>query len=358
MQKKLKIFCLHANSGSRFYRVNPQLKWMQKQGHEVRLESHDTPHMEQLLEWCDVLVLQMVFSVELARDARAAGKTVIFECDDLVHKTHKLHYSYEETKGFWNQAKWWWRMWKMLRACDGFIVTTDALAKVYGWMARNVLVFPNYMELEHWLKETKPNPTNRVRILWAGSTSHTGDLLWIKPIMDTILRRHPHVQFIYLGYGGVPTDDLYARFVYGEDNFQGLPQDQRESMLPAPPLIYPYILASTQADIGIAPLEKNYFNKFKSQCKYLEYALNGIPGVYAAWHYTDVRDGITGLVADTQQEWIDALDRLIRDATLRRKIGDEARRVAIEEHSFSDHAPAWQGFVENIHESRNPSQTI
>lgn len=361
----LKILGLHTDTGSRFYRMVPQLRWMQNQGHQVQLERHDTPHLAELLEWCDVLILQMVFSPELVAQAKALGKKVIFECDDLIHKTHEKHYAYEDTKGFRKQLKWWWMIWRVLRQCDGFIVSTPELKRVYGWMARRTFVFPNYMELEHWLKEPRKNHSDRIRILWAGSTSHTGDLHWVKPIMAEILTRYPQVQFIYIGHGGVPTDDLYARFVYGEDIFDGLPKDRRESMLAAPANVYPYILPALMGDIAIAPLEKNDFNRYKTQCKYLEYAINGIPGVYSAWFYKDVRDGRdrgyrylntkhhhltdnTGLVADTHQEWIDAISLLVEDATLRVRIGENARAEVIEKYNFTDHAPRWQGFVESI----------
>lgn len=357
----MKILCIHSNTGSRFYRVNPQLKWMQQQGHEVRLEQHDSKYIDQLVDWCDVLILQMVFSQEIAQEAKEKGKMVYFDCDDLIHKTHKLHYAYNETKGIKNQLKWWWRMFKMFRTIDGLIVSTPRLKHTYGWMAKRVLVFPNYLDLPHWLKEQKKNYTSRVRILWAGSTSHTGDLYWVKPIMKNILEKYPHVQFIYMGHGGVPTDDLYAKFVYGEDAFEGLPYDRRESLLPAPPNVFPYILAGIQADIAIAPLEKNTFNKYKSQCKYLEYAVNGIPGVYSKWFYSDVIDDrdfttlgsaddfSTGLLADTPEEWIEALSLLIENATIRNKIGDSARTRVIERNNFVDHAATWQGFVEISH---------
>jgi len=352
----MKILCLHANTGSRFYRVNPQLKWMQSKGHEVRLEKHDSPHIDQLIEWCDVLIMQLVFSKDIISDAKALGKKVFFECDDLIHTTHKLHYSYKETRGL-GSLKWYWRIWQTIRLCDGLIVTTPALKRMYGWMAKRTLVFKNYLDLPHWMKEPKKNTSDRIRILWAGSTSHTGDLYWVKPIIKKILEKYPQVQFIYMGHGGVPTDDLYARFVYGEDAFDGLPQYRRESLLSAPPNIFPYILASLQADIAIAPLEKNKFNKYKSQCKYLEYAINGLPGVYSKWFYTDVVDnvcpendydpeGSTGLLADTPEEWISALSLLIEDATMRNKIGERAREVAIKEYNFADHAESWQGFVE------------
>ena len=375
----LKICVVHSNTGSRFYRVVPQLKYMQEQGHQVRLEKHDAPHLNQVVEWCDVLILQMVFNVDLARQARKLGKTVIFECDDLMHRTHAKHYAFEETKGFKNQWKWFWRIFFMLRACDGLIVSNNELKRAYGWIARKTLVFGNYLDLPHWLKENKKNHSDRIRILWAGSTSHTGDLEWVKPIMQTILDKYPQVQFIYMGHGGVPTDDLYAKFVYGQDVFEGLPYERREALLPAPANVFPYILASIGADIAIAPLERNHFNKFKTQCKYLEYAVNGIPGVYAEWFYTDVIDrelhgisnslraigkkgtrgtGTTGLVADSPQEWIEALSLLIENATLREQIGEEARKVAIRDYNFADHASAWQGFVEKLswHSQPLPSQ--
>lgn len=370
-EKALKILALHTDSGSRFYRINPQLRWMQKMGHQVRLERHDIEYLDQALAWCDVLILQMVFSPELVAQAKAMGKKVLFECDDLIHKTHALHYAYEETRTLRSRIKWLWRIWRVLRQCDGFIVSTPELKRAYGWMAKQTLVFGNYMELEHWLKEPVKNTSDRIRILWAGSTSHTGDLYWVKPIMAEILRRYPMVQFIYIGTGGVPTDDLYARFIYGDDMFEGLPKDRRESILPAPPNVYPYILSSLMADIAIAPLEKNDFNRYKTQCKYLEYALNGIPGVYSKWFYTDVKDYYaehlrgwriggemgadaaawalaTGVLADTPEEWIDALSLLIEDATLRRSIGENARQEVIKSYNFTDHAGRWQGFVESI----------
>jgi glycosyltransferase involved in cell wall biosynthesis len=354
----IKILALHTNTGSRYYRIIPQLRFMQRQGHQVRLERHDVQNLDQFIDWADVVILQMVFSEDLVKQIKAKGKKVIFECDDLIHRTHEKHYAYDETNTLRKQIGWLWRIWNVLRRCDGFIVSTPELKKVYGFMAKRTFVFPNYMELEHWLKEPKRNQTDRVRILWAGSTSHTGDLEWVKPIIGTILEKYPQVQFIYMGHGGVPTDDLYAKFIYGDDVFEGLPIERRESLLPAPPNVYPYLLAATGADIAIAPLEENYFNRFKTQCKYLEYAINGIPGVYSGWFYKDVKDyraglpyttaDATGLLADTPEEWIQAISLLVEDATLRRQIGERARREVIEEYSFADHAPAWQGFVEKI----------
>ena len=150
----MKILAIHNGTGSRFYRLIPQLKWMQKEGHKVVLEKHDTEHIHQKIDWADVVIVEMLFSEELMKTIKSKGKTLIFECDDLIHTVPKDHYSYEETKGF-KKIAWLWRIYRTLRHCDGFISTTPGLTKLYGWIAKRSLMFPNYCSLEHWMKKPK-----------------------------------------------------------------------------------------------------------------------------------------------------------------------------------------------------------
>lgn len=342
----MKIFALHNNSGSRFYRLIPQLKALQKLGHEVIIEPHNEEHIQANIDWADVVIFQMVFSVEWTRYAKEKGKKVIFECDDFIHKVPEGHYSYKELSG-WGRWKWLWTTWRVLRLCDAFISTCENLNRQYGWMAKKSFVFDNYLDLEHWLKEPRPNLTGRVRILWAGSTSHTPDLEWIKPVIDKILKKYPNTQFIYIGHGGIKSTDPQAQFIYGEDTFEGLP-DSREAMLSYPPNVWPYVLASLGADIAIAPLVKNDFNAHKSQCKYLEYAVNRLPGVYSKWFYTKVRHGETGYLAETPEEWESYLSLLIDSVIIRTRVGEAAYEDAITNHDIRKYVGGWTSIVESI----------
>jgi glycosyltransferase involved in cell wall biosynthesis len=234
--------------------------------------------------------------------------------------------------------------------CDAFITTTPELNEIYGKFFKHRLVFPNYLDLSHWLKEHKSNTTDKVRILWAGSTSHTGDLQMIKPVLDKVLRKYEkEAKFIYVGTGGIKTDDLNAKFIYGEDLFKDLP-DNRESMLPMIGNYWAYILSSLQADIAIAPLENNYFNKFKSTCKALEYGINRIPAVYSAWHYKKaVLNDFTGFLAETEDDWMTALSHLIENPAKRRWMGENAYKQTINNHDILKYLKDWQGFVEKIY---------
>ena len=342
---KLKIYCIHNGSGSRYYRLIPQLKYMQEQGHEVILKDSEDKEMTQHIEWSDIVILEMVYSVGIVKMCKKLGKKVVFECDDLAHIVPKSHYSYDETKGIKNRIKWWKEIAQVLRRCDGFITTNKLLKDKYGWLAKNSFVFDNYCDLPHWLKEHKPNRSNEIRLLWAGSMSHKGDLIAFKPIMKKVLEKYPQVKFIYVGDGGIKTDDLQAKFIYGEDLWEGLPGN-RENILGVPGNIFPYKLAALQADIAIAPLEKNFFNSCKSTCKYLEYGINKIPGVYSAHHYKDVIvNRRTGILADTPDDWVAAISELIENEDMRKKIGENACNDVIKNHNMKDHVHKWEEFI-------------
>ena len=345
MEKKLKIYALHNGSGSRFYRLIPQLKYMQEKGHEVILKDSNDQQMNQHIAWADIVILEMVYSLGIVKLCKKLGKKIVFECDDLAHIVPKTHYEYENTKGIKNRIKWWKTIWQTLRNCDGFITTNKRLNRKYGWIAKKSLVFPNLVDLPHWLKEYKPNRSGELRLLWAGSMSHKGDLLAFKPIMKKILEKYPQVKFIYIGDGGIKTDDLQAKFIYGEDLWEGLP-DNRETILGVPGNIFPYKLAALQADIAIAPLEKNYFNSCKSTCKYLEYSINKIPAIYSAHHYKKtVINRHTGILADTPDDWIAGISELIENENLRKKIAENAYNDVLKNWNMKDYLGKWEKFI-------------
>lgn len=353
----MKIYCCHNNTGSRYYRLIPQLKYMKELGHQVILEPHDDKNIDYHIAWADVVIFQMVLDENRVKICKKMGKVVIFDCDDLIHIVPPTHYEYKNTKGLKNRFNWWKRLIPVLIRCDGFISTNEFLDKKYGRFSKNSLVFDNYLSIEHWLKGYRPNTTDEIRLLWAGSTSHTGDLHMIKPVLDKTLRKFPQVKFIYIGTGGIKTNDLNARFIYGDDMFEGLPSN-RESMLAMTGKLWPYILSTLMADIAIAPLEKNYFNKFKSNCKVLEYGINKIPAVYSGWKYKDsVVNGVNGYLANSEQDWLTALSILIKDKDRRTRMGEEAYKIALKK-DIKDNLYKWQGFVEKLYGVKSSKSTL
>src|SRR6185295_7702819 len=74
-----------------------------------------------------------------------------------------------------------------------------------------------------------------------------------------------------------------------------------------------------QVDVSIAPLVDNPQRRAKSAVKYLEAALVGVPTVASRLdpYQNEIADGATGLLAATNDEWLDRIVCLKQRAELR-----------------------------------------
>lgn len=93
-------------------------------------------------------------------------------------------------------------------------------------------------------------------------------------------------------------------------------------------------------DIGVYPLALEEWVTGKSGLKAIQYMAFGIPCVASAVGTAPliIRDGENGLLVRTDEEWLTALERLIDNPGLRRRLGEQARKDAVER--YSTHAVA------------------
>jgi glycosyltransferase involved in cell wall biosynthesis len=150
----------------------------------------------------------------------------------------------------------------------------------------------------------------------SGTKTHDTDFRQAAPALLRILQTHPTARLRLIGdLNPPPSFDAVAA--------------QIERILPVPYARYLALLG--ESDISLAPLEPTVFNDAKSNIKFLEAAILGLPSVCSPRaHFTAVmRDGENGFLAETENAWFAALDRLIADATLRARLGETARRDAL-----------------------------
>jgi glycosyltransferase involved in cell wall biosynthesis len=88
-------------------------------------------------------------------------------------------------------------------------------------------------------------------------------------------------------------------------------------------------------DIGIYPLPNDEWVSGKSGLKAIQYMMMGLPCVATGVGTTPliIRNGENGLLAMSDDEWLDALTRLIDEPDLRRRLGETARKDAVAKYS-------------------------
>ena len=90
-------------------------------------------------------------------------------------------------------------------------------------------------------------------------------------------------------------------------------------------------------DIGVYPLPTNDWVLGKSGLKAIQYMAFGLPTVATKVGTTPllISHEVDGLLVESQEEWVIALERLVREPELRRKLGQAARVKAVQKYSVS-----------------------
>ncbi|HEY3327327.1 MAG TPA: glycosyltransferase [Novimethylophilus sp.] len=309
------------DTGSGEYRISAPARALNQGLMAQMMTSRSTmspPEMERVAP--DVLVLQrQVYEhqVEAIRRYKKYSRAfLVFELDDLITDLPQ-----KSALRPYMPADVGLRLAEALKLCDRFVVSTAALAEIYGHLHSDIRVVPNYLETARWQGLLPSRGAGRKpRVGWAGGNSHTGDLEIIIEVVKTLA---DEVEWVFFGMC-IEEIQPYAHEVHA-----GVELDQ-----------YPAKLASLNLDLALAPLELHPFNECKSHLKLLEYGVLGYPVIA-----TDIRpyqgDYPVTLVRNTTQEWIEAIREHVVSPELRVRHGDALRKYVMSSWMLEDNLEAW-----------------
>lgn len=357
----MKALMLHSeNSGVGYYRIWQQAKYLKRAGWDVarmpdqsvRLPNDDSigeatedPELaenykkygswESLGQGSDILVFQrpddpQTLAMALAmRDIYNAP--FVFEIDDNVFDVSKSSPSYK----YWYPGSPYREMAEMfMRDADAITVTTPELASVYSEFNDNIYVLPNCQDPEDWKGIKKPKSEDKIVIGWAGSDTHYDDIKLIARPLKKFLRNNPNVTFRILG-----TLPDFLKDVKGVEF--------RKDWVPVQK--WPSKLAELNFDIGLAPVVSRSFNECKSNIKWQEYAMLDIPTVASNFGpYKEIQHRETGLLANTDDEWYSMLSELARDATERKRLGENAKQYVLDNLNIKTRIGEWDSVYRTI----------
>ncbi len=102
-------------------------------------------------------------------------------------------------------------------------------------------------------------------------------------------------------------------------------------------------------DIGVYPLPIDDWVLGKSGLKAIQYMAFALPCVATEVGTTPmiIRDGENGLLVRNEDEWVDALEKLVRDPALRRRLGEAARKDAVAKYSLAAIGSQYRNIIES-----------
>ena len=101
------------------------------------------------------------------------------------------------------------------------------------------------------------------------------------------------------------------------------------------------VASIAQFDVGIMPLHDGPFERGKCGYKLIQYMAVGRPvvGSPVGANCRIIQHGFNGFLANSVQEWTDAILQLYRDFRLRQRIGAEARKTVESKYCLQLTAP-------------------
>ena len=264
--------------------------------------------------------------------AREQGKPIIYEIDDLLfdlppeHPDHAVHY----------YTPMLFPMLQAVADADWVTTSTPALEAYIKPLNPHVSWLPNYLDERLWSARlpTSTSSDRPIVIGYMGSETHLPDLEEIAPALESLLQQFK--KTIVLRFWGAQAPAALQKSAYaGQIDWQPLSIPQYSQ--------FAAHFSRQQSDIFIAPLKDTLFNQCKSPIKYLEYSIQGIPGVYSrvASYESLITQGENGLLASSTQEWVEQLSQLIEDAALRLTMGRKAQDYVQQNWMLSPHANQW-----------------
>jgi glycosyltransferase involved in cell wall biosynthesis len=265
----------------------------------------------------------------LAEILKKAGKKIVMDNDDTLKEDNGFKYNemMDEERVKRGLEKMNIAIDAFAKQADLITCSTEFLKQEYLKLNKNVVVLPNYID-PFYFPEPLRNETDIVRIGITGSVAMTSDIEVLKPIIEKY-QNDPRVRLVLLSLPATGQNEVYKQ-LYSEEyafwsgvNVEWHPFSKVDA--------YYETLNDLKLDFVIIPRADTYFNRCKSNLKFLENSMLEIPTIAQSFstkdspYEYDPEDTKHLLLAETQDQWVDQIEWLIRDKDKRRALGAEAK---------------------------------
>ena len=248
------------------------------------------------------------------------NKRVIYDIDDMIFITKHDHVK----TSFFQKLKGRKKPVVMMKHAGYVIVCTPKLEEIALQLNKNrrVVDISSTFDTQRFIPVDTYENREVTTIGWTGTHSTLPFLETLQPVLSEVSRQRK-IKLLVIANKPYEMKDVPTEFIpwSAESEVKDL----------------------HKLDIGLYPIPANEWSLGKSSLKALTYMAIAIPFVATAYgtNYRVMQNGVQGFMASSDKEWIDALLKLIDDATLRKRMGLAGRRTVEELFSVNANFPKY-----------------
>ncbi len=241
------------------------------------------------------------------------GRPIVYDFDDAIF------HQYDLARRGVVRALLGRKIVPLVRRARAVIAGNRFLADYAERNGGHPVIIPTVVDTDRYVPAA-PRRAEHLTVGWIGSPS---TWTYVEPLLPTllpVLQRHG-ARFLVIGGGRKAMD------IPGVDAVDWSEEGE---------------VAGIQAmDIGVMPMPDTPWARGKCGYKLIQYMACGVPAIGSpvGVNAEIVVDGVTGMLADTPEDWERSLDQLLGDATMRREMGQQGRERAVDRYSLSAQAP-------------------
>jgi glycosyltransferase involved in cell wall biosynthesis/Tfp pilus assembly protein PilF len=336
------IVGIHSLPQCFLYRIQQKADHLRWAGYDVSVYDSDTEisaFMSNLYRFDAVIFYRVPATprmVQLIAKSKELGVTTFYDIDDMIFDYHDYPPSFDSFKDLISRDDYIGLQLGVplhrsaISLCDFSIASTPSLARRLAQIVGPHRVFVQrngFGKLHEQLALPSPGMRKRQKVTifyGSGTKSHKEDFQeLVEPALVEMVKRYgDKITIILVGYTArsQKLDSIRSNIRFVEPIWD----------------IAEYWSHLHKADINIAPLKTSPMADCKSEIKWLEAAMFGVPSVVSGTEtYREaVEHGVTGFICDTPEEWTAAIDLLVKDASLRYRLGATAWRRVRDNYSI------------------------
>jgi len=294
--------------------------------------------------------------------AKALAIPVYYDLDDLLFEADNFPDAFSTYEGQITYDTYYALMLGVplyryaITQCDfGITSTTPIAARIAPLVAKaDCLVLRNGLDQRNdkfIAKDTQSlSASETITIFYgSGTKAHNSDFNHLAgAALLTIMDKYPHVRLVIAGYLQLRPE--FKRF------------EKRITQAGFINDLDAYWTLLSSCDINIASLSPSPMTDCKSEIKWLEAAILGIPSVLSRTGTFEevLEEGVDAILVDDVAGWIVAFENLIENRHVRLSIGVAAREKALANYSLTQAAKTWRDHFDlsNNKQEIDPAYTV